>query len=481
MSNFDSAFSNQSPDKDVVSDVVRTPHENAALETSEQNTANNNTININAFSLDIPISAFNDFSLKVVKEAEEYRMLRNSVETSISSLVRGFGSSLSFDSFKPLFTGISFLPDGLAGIPAFASLMDSVSKAASLQVAQLGMFAENQVSSTIRSFLSEPLVDLSSFENVSRAIVPVWPTILSQIGPDLDVFSRSIVPDLNLSSMFPPVRLMEQLQIVNSSLSTWNVIADLTNVINTSIASIPELFKQLKEELKQRILAAFKHIRFCLAPSMSKELVYDVLEEVETGNSNVAIESLLCKYYAQNRYIRLRQMVERWLDNPEFTRRRDIIWAAFKNHKRKDYISSIKVLAPEIEGISKQVLIQNTPLKSPEGKAGLAQFHSPKLTVIGAIHEVVDQIQIDSPKLDIISWVSFKSTVAFAENEFMKKIDFNAHYNDIRNGQYPHNRHGIAHGLQLAGYSAPNSLRLFMMLDAMYELFQNYILNGGIM
>lgn len=456
----------------------------------------------------------NDLSMKIIQQTQQAEeTLHQFMAPSLLSTFAHDFSVIQEQNIMSLFPRTSYLLGALTsiqptlpqlkntyrslGIGASAesglSQVKGISQIAGLSAAPFVSFNRShteQFQPLLNNFASFYTPSLVEIGNAASSMLSAWSL------PIMTEFQQSLVPflespflqlastikslDLLNSSWFPLIELRNQFQIVNSLLPTWNLIFDLTNTINTSIGAIPELFKHLRKEVKRRALSAFKHIRFCFAPSISEDLMYWILEQVEAGNSNIVV-ARLCNDYARNGCARLQRMIERWLDNPEFARRQPIIWQAFQSHSRKEYISSMRVLAPEIEGISKQLLIQNTPLKSPEAKQGLSQLHSPKLTIVGALHEAIDKAYINTSDADIVSWVRFKSTVEFAEEEFIKKVNFSSEYNSLRRGKYSRNRHGNLHGMQLNGFTAANSLRLFMMLDAMYEIFQSYILRGGIM
>lgn len=475
-------------------------------ETAEEKAAYNNTIDEESH-FEIIKRHSNDLSLKILKQAKEAEAKLNQFITPslISTLVNGIRVTQAFD-YLPAFANISPTLSALASIEPILPQASIASQIGAPFVDSLTGTVLQSVHSSVENLINTGA--LSIMKNVKALLLPEWSTItlfqqdldftLGSAFKNLELFNSSWLPSINLwdqfqpmdflfsdlgkianlagtitASLLPSIDLWNRFQPVSFLFPIVSRIIDLTNSINTVISTLPDFLRRLKENLKQRVLAAFKRIVFCFASSMSEDLMYWVLEQVELGNSNIVV-ARLCNDYTRKGCAKLQQMVERWQDNPEFARRWRIIWQAFQHYMRKEYISAIRVLAPEVEGISKQVLMQNVPLKSPEGRQGRAQFSSPRFTITGALYEVVDKTQIDSPDIDIVSWVRFKSTVEFVENEFAKRIGFDTEYNDIRSGRYPRNRHGNLHGMQLDGFTAANSLRLFLC-SMLYMIFSRAI------
>ncbi|GHO67941.1 hypothetical protein KSC_068330 [Ktedonobacter sp. SOSP1-52] len=71
----------------------------------------------------------------------------------------------------------------------------------------------------------------------------------------------------------------------------------------------------------------------------------------------------------------------------------------------------------------------------------------------------------------LVHWARVGSTHSYL-NILVADTDFQANYDKIRNNRDV-NRHGIAHGFQIQGYTWLNSLRLFLLLDTLHYLLQS--------
>lgn len=163
-------------------------------------------------------------------------------------------------------------------------------------------------------------------------------------------------------------------------------------------------------------------------------------------------------------------------DNPEYVARWHIIEPAFTAHQKGYYASSIRTLAPEVEGIASHVVVRNTLNGIRNKKEGLHLGATESvilrmLTVAGKIPEL-------DKNGDLTHWLRMKSLVRYVEDIFCKRVDFEGQYNRIRSTSEL-NRHGISHGIQLGAFTHMNSLRLFLLLDAIHLYPSGVYRNGG--
>jgi hypothetical protein len=92
-----------------------------------------------------------------------------------------------------------------------------------------------------------------------------------------------------------------------------------------------------------------------------------------------------------------------------------------------------------------------------------------------------DKVNVDNDATDLTHWVRLKSALAYVEDVFCEELEFERDYDCLHRQDHEMHRHGLLHGIQTSVMTALNSLRLFLLLDTMYGLFQTYLTRGGIM
>lgn len=298
---------------------------------------------------------------------------------------------------------------------------------------------------------------------------------------------KSMMPSWNafsLASTFPVLNMMKHFSPMSSFLPDMSWVKTLTDSINTALIAFPDWMPNIrgwKERVRQRLLAAFRLIGICFAPSMSEDLMYQIADQVEAGNKRSSITLLIWNYYYRNNHARLQQAVDRWQDNPLYARIwRDYLLPAFRAHVRGEYGLSISALAPRVEGISSHVVKKNMILPQVPSREGVLGLGSPKSVILRALNTAGDEANLESDATDIAHWMRVKSAVVYVEDIFCKKLNFERDYDFIHQRDHQVNRHAQVHGIQIHAATALNSLRLFLLLDTMYDLLQKYSARGGI-
>lgn len=299
-------------------------------------------------------------------------------------------------------------------------------------------------------------------------------------------------------NMFPkwdalllPELSFSELHITNSFHSMlsftldMNWLTNLTAQMNSLLLSLPPRLsfdlRGFKESIKQRLIAVFKAIEFCFAPSMSEELMYQIADTYERNGKRSSITLLIWNYYARPNHIRLQRMVEGWQDNPEYARRwQDILRPALDAHRRGEYGLSISALTPLVEGVSSHVVKKNTLLPAQKPRRGQLGLGSTESVILRTIRTAGDEANLESYTTDVAHWLRVTSTIGFVEDVFCEPLEFEKNYDHIHLRDHRPHRHGLLHGYQTKAMTALNSLRLFLLLDGMHGLLQNYIARGGI-
>ncbi len=324
------------------------------------------------------------------------------------------------------------------------------------------------LSALAESVRSNFTVDIEPLVRSFRSVVSSWEILPPPEG---------MFPALNFVNQFPPI---------HAFLPDLGWLTNITDHINTLVAAFPGWppldLKRLKERIRHRLVAAFRSLGLCFAPSMSEDLMYQIVDLLETSGRRSSITLLIWNYYARNNHARLWQAVERWRDNPEYARRwRSILLPAFQAHTRGDYGLSISALAPLVEGIASHVVEKNVLLPAQKPRRGQLGLGSTKSVILRTLSAAGDEVNLDSDTTDLTHWVRVKSVLAYIEDVFCEDLEFERDYDYLHRHDLKIHRHGLLHGIQTNAMTALNSLRLFLLLDTMHDLLQTYLTRGGIM
>jgi hypothetical protein len=332
-----------------------------------------------------------------------------------------------------------------------------------LPLQQIGASFESAVASRLAT-------EMQGAREVANAIAQIG----AIIPPSIFQYERSLLQQIapsteGLEHLLSPV-VFSQERLLQDVLSSHRLLLqqmnDFSHVLNSSLVTLihwlPERVWQMGERLKRRLLAAFRRAKLCLAPSLSEEMMYQIMGYVEAGDLR-PVTTLLWSYYARNRHARLHQAMASWLDHPEFAARRHIFEEAFASHRDGRYVASIRTLTPEIEGLgSYTVRAHNLRAVNKHGQDIGLHLGKPD----SVMSRMVDAAEAADSGL--LHWVRAHSTHAYLDVVLIK-TDFEHEYDRVRDRRDV-SRHGIAHGFQIQGYAWLNSLRLFLLLDTLHYL-----------
>jgi len=289
------------------------------------------------------------------------------------------------------------------------------------------------------------------------------------------VSSSSVILQLKLTQQITPLETLFQTAMQThaykiSALSEnfvayGKLLEDFTQATRGIWNWIPPNFKHLKKALQKRLLAAFAYADLWPVPSMTEEFMYQIAD-LATKNKFSTVTLLVWNYYARRDHARLKSMISSWWDDPDFAARRPIFEQGLIVHQQKIYAASIPMLLAQVEGIANDFVHNNAVLtvdghKLKLGKSGQVVLRT--LEVTGGI----DNVDIDG--VDIIQSAMAEAVIQYVQNVSYENIDFASQYAELRRRRAL-NRHGILHGIQINYYSAMNSLRCFLLLDALYGL-----------
>jgi len=289
------------------------------------------------------------------------------------------------------------------------------------------------------------------------------------------VSPSSILLHLNLLQRMKPFQMLLQdaMHAHTAYIAAWSKQFDASSALLKNFtfftrqiaAWAPPNLRGLKKALRAQLLAAFERADLWPVPSMTKEFMYTIAQSAENSRRQT-IMLLVWNYYARHDQARLKDAVSTWWDDPEYAARRPIIEQALEAHRLKLYAVSIPALLAQVEGIANDFVHRNA-LMTVDGKmlklGKSGQVVQRTLEVTGC----VDNVDVDS--MDIIQWVMAEAVILYVENVSYENVDFASRYAELRK-QRELNRHGTLHGIQINYYSAMNSLRCFLLLDALYGL-----------
>jgi hypothetical protein len=365
-------------------------------------------------------------------------------------------------------------------LPDTSSFLSSWLPSSSLLVSSVGESVRQYNSSLIRTvqetatslqsvFASRLIPEMCGISEMAAQsalaqVKAIAPSPLLFFQKERQLLQDLLPPASVLESLFPPVPLFDT--VLAKSLFSPNSrllqhISDLSHQLN---ASLVRLTQWLPEWLKLRLLAAFRRAKLCLAPSLPEDVTYRIVDYVEAGDLR-PVTMLLWSHYARNRHAHLRQAVSSWFDHPEFAARKPIFEEALASHCDGRYVASIRMLTPEIEGLGSATVCEHRlhALNKHGKDIGLRLG---KTTSV--ITRMIDAASDADP--GFVHGVRVRSTQNYLAI-FVAETDFEGEYDRIRNNRDV-NRHGVAHGFQIQGYTWLNSLRLFLLLDTLHSLLQ---------
>ena len=224
-------------------------------------------------------------------------------------------------------------------------------------------------------------------------------------------------------------------------------------------------FDKVSQSLRQLLITAFLRAKLWPTPSISDRLMYQIAEYAINGDIP-SVTLLVWNYYARNNHARLREAVSCWWDDPEYRARRPHIEEALHAHCLGMYIASISTLMPFPEGITSDEAYQSG-LVAPDGSP--LKLGKTKRIIKSSIERAASSQSNSMTELK--RDVMVKSLTSYINQIAFEDFDFAAVYEQLRQRKTL-NRHGILHGLQLNYHSYMNSLRCFLLLDALYGMRQ---------
>jgi hypothetical protein len=281
---------------------------------------------------------------------------------------------------------------------------------------------------------------------------------------------NQMVESITFQSFQPVIQdlLATSLQLRQGLALKSLAIDNLASIVGSIQTWMPPNFRRLKDAIRNRLLYIFQLANLWPTPSMSEEFIDQIDWLAGRGDLHSAkqVVRLVWNYYAQNNHARLEMAIINWWDDPEYLARSRIIKRAFQNHQLRWYETSIPALLAQVEGISSDFVYHSDySLKSANGSklelGSSTNVVQRTLEVLGGL----ESSNIDA--MDIQHLVMIEAAVLYIQNVSYKYTKFKPQYYNLRD-QHDLSRHGVLHGIQIKYSSPMNSLRCFLLLDAIY-------------
>lgn len=318
-------------------------------------------------------------------------------------------------------------------------------------------------------------IDLHDLEAVGRSVLSLVGSLdfRAQIHPMI-LSTRKTILALNQQNMAKVsqalTKSMEILQIAKASSDVlasrsselFSSMDQVTRLITANWAAFhssvkilldSELFKRLQErlELDEKTVRAFKAAGWPIAPSMDGQLRSRVVELFEQGKASYATQTIL-GHYRRGGSANLIAAVESWNDHPLFSPRMHIIKDSLFAHLEGFYTLSVPALIPQVEGILTEY----------------AALHRTQVSY-GKISQVYRAAIGDPNEHTFDVWPIASSLLYLLENSIYIFTDFEAELQKAVPARTA-TRHTILHGVNIGYDRQMHSLRVFILLDAIYAL-----------
>lgn len=250
--------------------------------------------------------------------------------------------------------------------------------------------------------------------------------------------------------------------IIGSAANFQEVVSSFSRALHINWQQLFPNLKQLRKMVRTSLLASFLYADLWPAPSMPVKLL-DKIGQLAAGDDRRPVTLAVWNHYRRDNHAALEQAIVAWEDDPEYAARRHIFAQALQGHRAKLYALTIPTLLAQVEGIAGD-FIHDSPASAPAPRLGKSS------QIVRHAIEVAGNAGITDPdNAEVLHVVLVEAVIEHVQQVSFESTDFAAQYADIRKRRAL-NRHGTLHGIQINYPSAMNSLRCFLLLDALYAL-----------
>lgn len=260
--------------------------------------------------------------------------------------------------------------------------------------------------------------------------------------------------------------VQERMEAVDKAVGEWT-----KQLVATAVEQMSQFYQDFGESIRKmldraevdagKVAPLLSQANFWLSPSMDMHLLRNLKDVAETKEATIEhMTAVFVRYYEDDEWAELKEMVSSWGDNPYFANRMHIIDDALEAHIHGKHTLVIPALLSQVEGIASSVL--ETPAGSSTG------------LVKDAITERQGEFLRAASKDILIKFVT--SPVGYGgvrkkESEYFTPERFPEWLKSKGVSETQSiNRHGILHGVHVNYASKENSLRAFLLLDVFYGM-----------
>ncbi len=223
---------------------------------------------------------------------------------------------------------------------------------------------------------------------------------------------------------------------------------------------LAELAREVAGPIEQKVIEldapeikpVFTQAGFWITPSMPIAILLEIKGLGEQGTlSPCTVKQLILERYREHNCALLRNMVDEWHENPLFTPRMRIFQDALEAHIAGKYTLSVPSLLPQAEGIAARVA-GRLP-----GKDSKALFETVGEKMPDFLSHLMKEALLSYITDTAYSYVNFGEFAEWLERRGVSEKEIL-------------HRHAILHGVQTGYDSEENSLRAFLLLDALSSL-----------
>jgi hypothetical protein len=336
-----------------------------------------------------------------------------------------------------------FLRDLEKGMAQYTAVGEIINRQSAM-FASIGKQLSDYISTINRFNFSIQLPEIYSFLQINSA---EW---LKAIEISSNVFEnvKSLTAWSNAYSQ-QIASMAESLSLVGRRIVADFAAMNLSAFNLSSLGVFDKLVKLL--EYHKDSAEAFKSAGWTIAPSMSDELKEKVVI-LHQQNKTRYVSQVILGYYHKNNFEKLRNTVTTWKTNSLFSSRMHIFKAALEAHCNGNYTLSVPALLPQIEGIlNEYVKVNNLTAK------------------LGKIEKVYNAVIGDLEEYPLSSWAIVNTLLYQFKTNTFTFTDFEVEFKKSSNNRKT-TRHTVLHGIA-TNYDKPvNSLKAFVLLDALSSL-----------
>ena len=353
--------------------------------------------------------------------SEIFESLNKPLLTSISSAMNNF---VMPEHLPNLTSAISMMPH--YDFPKLTSTFYDIPKLPNLEVL-------SEVKAT--------QIDFSSFQTALNSIPEIqFPELAS-------VLSNISKPIFDIQAIVSPLQNMVDNDNLSHILSDpLSQMAAATQKVMSNIDFSLLIYRKEWSEQRETLL---KYGWF-----YSEELPEELINDIHARQKELSVEhvnNLVVLYFRQNKCEALKKMLKQWDSLHYFSCRKRIFHEALVNHSRKYFNTSVTLLTIHTEGVITDFV--RTSLKTPRFK------------LEKAIEDIKKQLD-ENENVSLYEFEAFNDVIAGIEEAFTE----NFVYSDP-DAASNRSRHKIAHGHAYETENEVNSLKRFLYLNEIHNLF----------